>query len=376
MYQNEWLDIILIAGFTQGLFLCFVLWKKKQANRQALLYLIAVLGLLSLLMLGRATFQPSFVQKFATVIMLPDVILFLGGPLVYFFTLSLLRQKLPSKPRIYLHYLPAIFHVAVVNTTVGLNLNGTWDFMTVAQVIFCMFVIEAAAIISFLGYFLVSFRAYYRYREAYYQKYAAPFLGRFLHPFFVLAFSMIGIWILGFTYNYSMEKPDYMAYVIVWFLLAALIYFLAYQVYFHPALLELPELREESAGPEVEIPAEWVERLARFMEKEKPFLNQEIKIGGLAEALNIPKHELSRVINQGFGKNFFDFINSYRIREFIALRQDKRNNHLNILELAYQSGFNSKSAFNRAFRKEAGQSPSAYLKNSRPVAAALQNEKP
>ncbi|MCB0595190.1 MAG: helix-turn-helix transcriptional regulator [Lewinellaceae bacterium] len=363
MYQNEWLDIILIAGFAQGLFLCFVLWKKERANRQALQYLVTALGLLSLLMVGRATFQPSFVQRFAMVIMLPDVILFLGGPLVYFFILSLLRRELPAKPGIYLHYLPALFHVAVVNTTVGLNLNGTWSFMTMKQIIFMMIIIEVAAIISFLVYFLLSHRAYRRYREAYYQKYAAPFLGRFLRPFFILAFSMIGIWVIGFTYNYSMERPDYMAYVIVWFLLAALIYFLAYQVYSHPELLELPELREEDAGPAVEVSPQWIEKLARFMDGEKPYLDPEIKIGVLAEALDIPKHELSKVINHGFGKNFFDFINGYRIREFIALSRDERNERLNILELAYQSGFNSKSAFNRAFRKEAGQSPSAYLKS-------------
>ena len=70
----------------------------------------------------------------------------------------------------------------------------------------------------------------------------------------------------------------------------------------------------------------------------------------------------------------FDFINGYRIREFIALRQDKRNNHLNILELAYQSGFNSKSAFNRAFRKEMGQSPSMYLKNQIQTASYTQRQ--
>ncbi|MCB0587829.1 MAG: helix-turn-helix transcriptional regulator [Phaeodactylibacter sp.] len=367
MYQSEWLDIILIAGFAQGIFLCFVLWKKQRANRQALQYLAATIGLVSLLMIGRATFQPSFVQQFAEVIMLPDVILFLIGPLTYFFILSLLREELPTRAKRRLHYLPAVFHVVVVNTTVGLNLNGTWDFLDAKWILLIMFIIEAAAILSFLAYYLLSYRAYLRYRGAYYQKYSSPFLGRFLHPFFLLSFLLAIIWVIGFSYNYSMENPDYIAYVVVWFLLASLIYFLAYQAYSHPGLLELPELREENKVPAVEVPLQMVERLTRFMEQEKPFLDQEIKIGNLADALDIPKHELSRVINHGFGKNFFDFINSYRVREFINLRQDHRNEHLNILELAYQSGFNSKSAFNRSFRKEAGQSPSAYFKNYRPI---------
>lgn len=361
MYQSEWLDIILIAGFLQGIFFCIVLWKKKHSNRQALSYLVAAVALLSLLMLGRATFQPSFVHQFAEVIMLPDVILFLGGPLSYFFTLSLLRKPLPPKPRIYLHYLPALIHVVFVNTTVGLNLNGVWNFMDRQDILLSMFIVELAAIISFLVYFLMSFSTYRQYREAYYEKYSSPFLGRFLQPFFVLTFSIIGFWAIGFVYNYSLAHPNFITYVISWFLLAFTIYYLAYQVWSHPELLELPQLRNIEKTPRLEIPKQLKLRLQQFMEREKPYLDPDLKLGILAETLEMPKHELSKVINHGFEQNFFDFINSYRIQEFIILQKDERYAHLNFLELAYESGFNSKSAFNRAFRKETGQSPSTFF---------------
>lgn len=97
------------------------------------------------------------------------------------------------------------------------------------------------------------------------------------------------------------------------------------------------------------------------MAREKPYLNPEIKIGELADELDLPKHQLSRLINLGFGKNFFDFVNGYRVREFIRLRQEDGSVSYNTLELAFQSGFNSKSAFNRAFRKEIGKSPRDYF---------------
>ena len=95
----------------------------------------------------------------------------------------------------------------------------------------------------------------------------------------------------------------------------------------------------------------------------KPFLLPEIKIGDLASQLDLPQAELSRRINQGYQKNFFDFINTYRVREFIQLRQQPDYAQRNTLELAFQAGFNSKSAFNPAFARHTGQSPSAYRRS-------------
>ena len=79
----------------------------------------------------------------------------------------------------------------------------------------------------------------------------------------------------------------------------------------------------------------------------------------------MPKHELSKVLNYAFGKNFFDYLNAFRIQEFIALRNDARYSHLTITDLSFQAGFNSRTAFNRAFRKEMGQTPSEYFKANR-----------
>jgi AraC-like DNA-binding protein len=361
MYKSEWFDILLIAGFGQGLFFLFMLWRKNHSNRPAVQYLTAAVGMAAFLLLGRATFHPALVKQFAEVIMLPDAILFLIGPLLYFFILSLLRQPLPSYPARWLHYLPALVHISVVNTVLGLNLAGVWNFISVDNKHLWFFCIELAGIISFSSYTIASFLAFRKYREQYYEKYAAPFLGRLLIPFFVLSCGISFFWTAGFIYSYSAMVPSYLLYLLVWFQLCLVIYFIAYQIIIYPELLQLPKLRIQPSAPVPEFSGQQVDRLHQVMLEEKPYLEPEIKLGTLAKIMDMPRHELSKLINSGIGKNFFEFINEYRVEEFIRLRRLPANNQFNTLELAYQAGFNSKSAFNRAFRKVTGKSPRAFF---------------
>ena len=66
--------------------------------------------------------------------------------------------------------------------------------------------------------------------------------------------------------------------------------------------------------------------------------------------------------NEGFDKNFYDFVNSYRVEAFKSQIEQNKHEHKTLLALAYEVGFNSKSSFNRSFNKLVGMSPSKYLK--------------
>lgn len=102
-------------------------------------------------------------------------------------------------------------------------------------------------------------------------------------------------------------------------------------------------------------------QLTTLMEKEKLFTNPEITLGDIAGRLQIHPNYLSQVINSAFNKNFYDYINEQRVKEFIKIVQDPANRHFTLLALAFGCGFNSKSSFNRNFRKVTGLSPSHYL---------------
>lgn len=99
-----------------------------------------------------------------------------------------------------------------------------------------------------------------------------------------------------------------------------------------------------------------------YMVREKPYLNRELTINDVAVDLKIPRHFITEVINNHMGKNFYYLINEFRVEEAKKRLRDPKYNNLTILAIAYDSGFNSKSAFNTIFKDLTGVTPSQYLK--------------
>ena len=96
---------------------------------------------------------------------------------------------------------------------------------------------------------------------------------------------------------------------------------------------------------------------------QKPYRNNELTLPMLAELLGISTNNLSQILNEGFGENFYKFINRYRIEESQRLLLDPSFMHFNILGIAFEAGFNSKATFNKTFKEIVGISPSEFLKN-------------
>ncbi len=104
-------------------------------------------------------------------------------------------------------------------------------------------------------------------------------------------------------------------------------------------------------------------RLLDYMDKEKPFLESRLTLYQLAGCLDLSPNHLSQVINEKAGQNFYQFVNSYRIRAFQEKAKDPGNAHLTLLALALECGFNSKSSFNHIFKKFTGMTPSQYQRS-------------
>lgn len=104
-------------------------------------------------------------------------------------------------------------------------------------------------------------------------------------------------------------------------------------------------------------------QLEEIMTQQKPYLDSELNLIRLSELLSISTHHLSYVINTGFKKNFFQYVNEYRIDYAKKLLKDSRSK-LSILGIAYESGFNSKTSFNTTFKKLTDQTPSEYKNGS------------
>lgn len=103
-------------------------------------------------------------------------------------------------------------------------------------------------------------------------------------------------------------------------------------------------------------------KLKILMETEHCFLDHDLGLPDLAEKMSITSHEMSYLLNKGLGISFFEFVNGYRVEEAKRLLLSHRHRHLNMLGIAYETGFNSKTTFYTAFKKATGKSPSEFKK--------------
>jgi AraC-like DNA-binding protein len=118
-----------------------------------------------------------------------------------------------------------------------------------------------------------------------------------------------------------------------------------------------PPVEDEAASPPAEL-LPWRDKLLTLMATEQPWLEPELTLTELAQRLRTNPGMLSKVINMGCGQNFNDFVNTYRVAEARRKLADPRFGHYSLVGVALESGFNSKSTFNRVFKKLLGQAPS------------------
>ena len=103
-----------------------------------------------------------------------------------------------------------------------------------------------------------------------------------------------------------------------------------------------------------------IKKLFALMEKEKLYLNNNLKLNDVANKMNLPMYFISQIINEQLGKNFYDFVNDFRVNEAKKRIADKNFDHITILAIGFDSGFNSKTAFYSAFKKVTGVTPSVF----------------
>ena len=122
--------------------------------------------------------------------------------------------------------------------------------------------------------------------------------------------------------------------------------------------LEKSELEKETLINDIELVR--IEKLKKHMLDSQIYKRNRLTIEQLSESIGWSVESLSQLINQGVGINFFDFINQYRVDEIIRQLEDSKNRNATLLNIAYENGFNSKTAFNNVFKKLTGKTPSQY----------------
>ncbi|HSJ68659.1 MAG TPA: helix-turn-helix domain-containing protein [Anditalea sp.] len=124
--------------------------------------------------------------------------------------------------------------------------------------------------------------------------------------------------------------------------------------------LENNPIQEEEVG-HLKLVAE---KVLHIMEAEKVYKEEGLSVKEVADKIDEKPYIVSQAINTCIGKNFFELVNGYRVEESKNLMLDEKLSHLSMIGIAFEAGFSSKTAFNTAFKKHTGLTPSQFKKEA------------
>ncbi|MES2389424.1 MAG: AraC family transcriptional regulator [Bacteroidota bacterium] len=371
--KNLFLAIVLIMATCQGLILIAVLLSNKNRNLQNSIALAGLLFLTGLALFARlAVYNYDFFLLQPKLYVLSDFIYVLYGPAVWFLTRSVMGIS-SNKTGVLIFFsgvlviTVAVFLPVVVvpeeDFTMGI-LTGRYDtfFHTCSALASAYNIIIFVLCARLLGTDGGSSLREERYRKA--KAYAQATLA---WSGFVMLLWLFADIVFGVSAWFHYEAWSVLESIVdlLWIFLAAGIYFQGYLYLRSPHIFFEPRVE---AGPEINAQThhkedlqELKQQLDALMQKAKPYLNPKLTLEDLAESMHINLHTLSWLINDGYGKNFFDFVNEYRIEEFIRLSRNEKFKNYTFLAVAFEAGFNSKTTFNRVFKKHTGKTPREYL---------------
>jgi len=281
---------------------------------------------------------------------------FLFGPLLYLYTKSITDKEFSFKTSYLVHLI--VFIIFFVSAIFKIDVQYIY--------------LYSALYLQTTPYMIVCFVTILKYRRTikdYFssiEKLNLTWMLYVVGAFFVMWMVDLSDFILANLKLSNYTINIYFAFVslLINFIFAILIFYKALQ---HPEIFSgMPEtdkpIKYEQSRLTDSEKAEYLQKLRDYFDKQKPYLNPELKITEVARKLNVSVKYLSQVINESLGKNFYDFINSYRIEEAKHQLTNETDSRKTILEVLYESGFNSKSAFNSAFKKHTGFTPTEFRK--------------
>lgn len=183
----------------------------------------------------------------------------------------------------------------------------------------------------------------------------------------VLHFTLLFLLLVVVKVTFKDDFGDYILYVYLSFiLLFNMIVVMNSSSYFQQAssFLEFPSLKYQKSSLTRSDQKVIAEKIQKIMKEEKYFTGNLASLSNLAFNINESSHHVSQTINEELNMTFFELLAFYRIEEAKSILSSNEGKKLTIEEVAEQVGYNSKSAFNTAFKKLTSQTPSAFRKNS------------
>ena len=363
---------LLYIGLSQAFFAAFIVFTKKPR------YLPDTLLTLWLLMIVAESVLSLYIEvgqfsNFALNISIMLLVTYL--PFMYLYSRALISETPRVRPTSLLHFAPALIFLIIIlvlkDQAVFDKQGEKWP-----SIIFIFRFIFSTYFLIALVYYVTkifkqirSHQSIIKDRFSYKSEMLTLNWLKFILLLFVISF--LGLFAIGMflkSKDYPFDPRLFTRIALTIFAFGVSYFGVKQPTLYKPSTSDIPNVEEEESekakyqrsGLTEKNAVGYLEKLSSFMETSKPYLDPELTIKDLGDQLDISRHHITQVINEHLNKNFFQWINDYRIEEVKKRLVDPKYHHFTIVALAFDCGFNSKSAFNAIFKKVVGETPSQY----------------
>lgn len=330
-------------------------------------------------MLGYANWYSNELTR-EILFFVPFMQVLLIGPVVYFYTKSLLNSSFKLSKKDYWHFVPAIAYLIyslIIFVSDKLILDEFYFYADGRDKDLANWY-QGTGLISMAFYLVLSLRYYFNYKKLVFDKvsYAETVLFGWIRNFMIAFLSILILRVLFFILNpewgeFGSQFWHYIAFSFVFYYIAVT----GYSNVIKQTTLRSEKLKvvnvfedenlalktEPKSNPSEPDTSKWKDKLSKLMIEQYLFENPRLTLSDVANELDTTTKTVSSIVNSGFNMNFNDFVNHYRIEAVKEKLYKGEQTTSTLLGIALDCGFNSKATFNRAFKKSTSLSPKDYL---------------
>ncbi|MEM7086366.1 MAG: helix-turn-helix domain-containing protein [Bacteroidota bacterium] len=360
----SWLNFFYLFSALIGFFIGFMLLLGKKKDRIAAVLISVFVLVHSVFIFHLFLFNTNLQFRVPHTFFMYSVFSYLYGPLIYFYfkriTLSYKFRKID-----WLHAIPTVLMVIITIPLFLLSaeekLRVMFDVGSVNKKAYLILAFSTK-LLSLLIYGYLTLRVYLKTKNYNWITQDAKKWTRNLVT--LTQVYVLSYFIYGFTITDLIPRSEFLYHLQI-VAMASMVLYIGYKSYLMPNLFTATFAKQQykykKSGLTASFSNELKEELIRLLEVEKIYRQNNISLAIVSDKLGTTRHNTSQVINEHFGLNFFELINKYRITEAMEILRNDKNKNLNIIDVAYEVGFNNKVTFNKSFRKVLSVTPSQYL---------------
>ncbi len=353
-----------------GLFIAFILNVRRKTDRVANALIGLFVFMHSFFLIHVSLYLTNFTFSAPHTLSMSTWLSFLYGPVLYFY-FKRITENYKFHKRDLLHLVPTIGIIVLFTPIYLLSGEEKLQIMLGATAYGEHPYLRPITIIKLISLIVYGYLTFNVYRKNVTKK-GTQFQKKIhlqktimiIHAVYAISYSFYALVIIQNVFNGVVFNVQLFA-------MTALVLYVGYIAYSNPKILvgTMPSIAKavvkyKNSGLTPSFSMELKEELVALLENEKVYRVNSIKLESIAQRLNTTRHNASQIINEHFGMNFFELINKYRVEEAMEILK-ANNEDLNIIDIAYEVGYNNKVTFNKSFKRFCNLTPSQFAKLSR-----------